>query len=97
MRDDFIQKNFTEQYDALLSVARFVASALTTQSLCDTTVTAATSLMKLESWLQYVALDCKGALNTKEMTLSPLVGDSGGPCDIVLTFCHLIPGTSCPG
>ncbi|KAG2335562.1 hypothetical protein BDR05DRAFT_1006677 [Suillus weaverae] len=72
MRDDYIQKNTASQYNVLLNVARFVASALTTKSLSDTTITAAASLMKIEFWLEDVALDCKVALDAKDMSLSPL-------------------------
>ncbi|KAG1790111.1 uncharacterized protein HD556DRAFT_1310895 [Suillus plorans] len=72
MRDDFIQKNTASQYNSLLNIARFIASALTTKSLSDSTITAAASLMKIEFWLEDVALDCKVALEAKDMSLSPL-------------------------
>jgi hypothetical protein len=78
MRDDFIQKHAASQYNSLLNIARFVASALRTKSLSDITITAAASLMKLEFWLEDVALDCKAALEEKDMTLSPLVRGSCG-------------------
>ncbi|KAG2136433.1 hypothetical protein DEU56DRAFT_756339 [Suillus clintonianus] len=49
-----------------------VASALMTESLSEAVSTAASSFMRIELWLRDVALECKDALETKDMLLSPL-------------------------
>ncbi|KAG2028695.1 hypothetical protein BDR03DRAFT_1019462, partial [Suillus americanus] len=71
-RDDFIESNIKTQYDALLCVVRFIASALHARSLSDDAIRAAASLMKFEYWLEDVALECKDALEKQDMPLAPL-------------------------
>ncbi|KAG2335964.1 hypothetical protein BDR05DRAFT_1006302 [Suillus weaverae] len=67
-----ILPSITSQYNTLLCVARRVASALMTESLSEAVSTAASSLMRIELWLEDVALQCKDALEMKDMSLSPL-------------------------
>ncbi|KAG1854245.1 hypothetical protein F4604DRAFT_1686087 [Suillus subluteus] len=55
-----------------MDVARFIAGRLSTNSMSDTPMLAALSLMKIEYWLQDVANDCNKALEADDMTLSPL-------------------------
>ncbi|KAG1720424.1 uncharacterized protein EDB91DRAFT_1088861 [Suillus paluster] len=70
-REEFIQREITSQYDSLLCLARFVASALMKNSLSEAVITAATSFMKIEWWLEDVAVECKDASEKNDMSLSP--------------------------
>ncbi|KAG1867656.1 hypothetical protein F4604DRAFT_1927439 [Suillus subluteus] len=71
-RDAFIESIMPNEYHLLVDVARFIAGRLSTNSMSDTPMLAALSLMKIEYWLQDVANDCNKALEADDMTLSPL-------------------------
>lgn len=69
----FIKSNLVPHYHALLKVAQFVATVISTQLLSDTLIPAALSLMKIEYWILDIAQECKKALQDNDNSLPPLV------------------------